>query len=51
MPSEQSIEKGLKLIESDPSKILSLKVGSHENVKPGTYIPRAGENHHKPRTS
>ncbi|KAJ5223548.1 phosphatidylethanolamine-binding protein [Penicillium chermesinum] len=41
MPSEKSIATGLKLIESDKSKILNLKVGSHENVEPGQYIPRA----------
>lgn len=43
MPSQKSIATGLKLIESDKSKLLGLKVGSHENVEPGQYIPRAGK--------
>lgn len=32
----------LSLIESGPSKILGLKVGSRQ-VQPGEYFPRAGE--------
>jgi hypothetical protein len=43
MPSEKSIKAGLSLIESDKSKILNLTIGNHENIKPGVYIPRAGQ--------
>ncbi|KAJ5523511.1 Phosphatidylethanolamine-binding protein PEBP [Penicillium frequentans] len=41
MPSEKSIQAGLSLIESDKSKVLKLTIGSHENIEPGVYIPRA----------
>lgn len=42
MPSNQSIEKALSLIKNDTSKILGLKIGTHENVQPGEFIPKAG---------
>lgn len=42
MPSNESVKKGLALIEGDKSKVLGLKVGNH-TVEPGQYIPRAGE--------
>ncbi|KAL1880280.1 hypothetical protein Plec18167_003683 [Paecilomyces lecythidis] len=41
MPANKSVQRALSLIESDKSKILGLTVGSHTNIKPGTYIPRA----------
>lgn len=43
MPSENSVKAALSLIENDKSKILGLTVGSHQNVQPGDYIPRAGK--------
>ncbi|KAJ5612024.1 protease inhibitor (Tfs1) [Penicillium lagena] len=41
MPSDTSIQAAFSLIKNDQSKILSLTVGSHQNVQPGQYIPRA----------
>jgi phosphatidylethanolamine-binding protein (PEBP) family uncharacterized protein len=41
MPANTSVKRHLALIESDPSKILGLKVGKH-SVTPGLYIPKAG---------
>ncbi|KPM38325.1 hypothetical protein AK830_g8248 [Neonectria ditissima] len=43
MPANHSVQKAIQLIEGDPTKVLGLKVGSHDNVKPGQYIPKAGE--------
>ncbi|KAJ5146261.1 Protease inhibitor (Tfs1) [Penicillium bovifimosum] len=34
---------GQSLIENDKSKILGLTIGKHENLQPGTYIPRGGK--------
>ncbi|KAJ5416865.1 uncharacterized protein N7487_000415 [Penicillium crustosum] len=39
MPSDNHVKAGLALIE-DKSKILGLTIGSHENVQPGTWLPR-----------
>ncbi|KAK7432973.1 hypothetical protein QQZ08_000444 [Neonectria magnoliae] len=41
MPANRSVQTALQLIEGDPAKVLGLKVGSHDNVKPGKYIPKA----------
>ncbi|RAL08028.1 YbhB/YbcL family Raf kinase inhibitor-like protein [Aspergillus homomorphus CBS 101889] len=41
MPSNKSIKRSLALIENDESKILGLSVGTHRNVQPGQYIPKA----------
>ncbi|KAE8153676.1 phosphatidylethanolamine-binding protein [Aspergillus avenaceus] len=41
MPSNQSIQTALSLIEQNPPQILNLTVGPHQEVKPGQYIPRA----------
>ena len=43
MPKSNNFEKALSAIKDDTSKVLGMKVGKHENVQPGTYIPRAGE--------
>jgi len=40
MPANQSVKRGLALVEKDPSKVLGLVVGKHD-VKPGAYIPKA----------
>ncbi|KAJ5562815.1 Phosphatidylethanolamine-binding protein PEBP [Penicillium sp. DV-2018c] len=40
MPSNKHFEAGQSLIENDKSKILGLTINEHENVQPGTYIPR-----------
>ncbi|KAJ5851644.1 Phosphatidylethanolamine-binding protein PEBP [Penicillium soppii] len=40
MPSDNHIKSAFSLIEKDESKVLGLTVGKHENVQPGTYIPR-----------
>jgi uncharacterized protein YegL len=42
MPTDQHVSAALSLIEQDKSKILGLNVGTHKNVQPGEYIPRAG---------
>lgn len=42
MPTDQHVSAALSLIEKDNSKILGLNVGTHKNVQPGEYIPRAG---------
>ncbi|KAJ9488664.1 hypothetical protein VN97_g4624 [Penicillium thymicola] len=39
MPSDNHVKAGLALIE-DKSKVLGLTIGSHENVQPGTWLPR-----------
>ncbi|KAI5457811.1 putative protease inhibitor [Mariannaea sp. PMI_226] len=41
MPTNQNVQQGLELIEADPSKVLGLTVGSHSDIKPGQFIPRA----------
>ncbi|KAJ5689085.1 hypothetical protein N7462_003477 [Penicillium macrosclerotiorum] len=41
MPSSVQAKAALSLIETDKSKILGLSVGTHKNVQPGDYIPRA----------
>lgn len=44
MPTSKSIEKALSLIKGDDaSSVLGLRVGTHTDVQPGQYIPRAGE--------
>jgi hypothetical protein len=43
MPSNTSVQVGLKLIENDPSKVLGLVVGEHSITLPGQYVPRAGK--------
>lgn len=42
MPANKSVEKALAAMNSDASKTLGLTVGQHTQVKPGTYIPKAG---------
>lgn len=37
-----SIKRALSLAD-DPSKVLGLKVGPHQEIKPGQYIGRAGK--------
>ncbi|CAG8027184.1 unnamed protein product [Penicillium nalgiovense] len=39
MPSDSHIKAGLSLIDDKP-KVLGLTIGSHENVQPGTWLPR-----------
>ncbi|KAJ6132145.1 Protease inhibitor (Tfs1) [Penicillium samsonianum] len=39
MPSDNHVKAALSLIE-DKSKVLGLTIGTHENVQPGTYLPR-----------
>ncbi|KAL2106911.1 hypothetical protein VUR80DRAFT_5951 [Thermomyces stellatus] len=42
MPTSKSIEKALSLIKGDDaSSVLGLRVGTHTDVQPGQYIPRA----------
>ncbi|RJE20730.1 protease inhibitor Tfs1 [Aspergillus sclerotialis] len=41
MPSEETVRKGLSLIENDTTKVLGLKVGDHDNVQPGQFIAKA----------
>jgi hypothetical protein len=50
MPSDSHIEAGLSLID-DKSKVLGLTIGSHENVQPGTWLPRKGTDCFIPITS
>ncbi|KKK15677.1 hypothetical protein P175DRAFT_0507097 [Aspergillus ochraceoroseus IBT 24754] len=40
MPVNQSVKNALTLIKNDPSKVLGLKVGTHE-INPGQYVPKA----------
>jgi len=40
MPSNQGVQHALALVESDPSKTLTLILGKH-HPKPGAFIPRA----------
>ena len=42
MPANKSVDKALAALDSDASKTLGLTVGKHTEVKPGTYIPKAG---------
>lgn len=42
MPSYKNIDKYLAEIKDDSSKLLGLSIGSHQNVSPGTKIPKAG---------
>lgn len=49
MPSAINVKAAFSLIENDKSKVLSLTVGTHQNVQPGDYIPRAGK--HLDRTT
>lgn len=42
MPANESVTKGLALIEKDTSKVLGLKVGKEE-ITPGAFVPKAGE--------
>jgi hypothetical protein len=42
MPSSESAEKALSLVDLDKSKILGLIIGKH-NVTPGQYVPKAGQ--------
>ncbi|KGO68805.1 Phosphatidylethanolamine-binding protein PEBP [Penicillium italicum] len=39
MPSDNHVKAGLALIQ-DKSKVLGLTIGTHENVQPGTWLPR-----------
>ncbi|KAJ5958352.1 uncharacterized protein N7479_005502 [Penicillium vulpinum] len=39
MPSDNHIKAAMSLIE-DKSKVLGLTIGIHENVQPGTWLPR-----------
>jgi hypothetical protein len=42
MPSYKNIDQYLAEIKDDSSKLLGLSIGSHQNVSPGTKIPKAG---------
>lgn len=42
MPSEDIVQKGLSLIETNATKVLGLKVGDHDNIQPGEFIAKAG---------
>lgn len=40
--SQNHINAAFSLIENDESKVLGLTIGKHENVSPGTRLPRKG---------
>jgi hypothetical protein len=41
MPSSESMERALALIDNDKSKVLGVAVGKHD-IEPGQYVPKAG---------
>ncbi|CRG86554.1 hypothetical protein PISL3812_03563 [Talaromyces islandicus] len=41
MPSYKNIDQYLAEIKGDSSKVLGLSIGPHQNVSPGTKIPKA----------
>jgi hypothetical protein len=43
MPSDNHVKRAMSLIEADKTKVLSMTVGSRENVQPGQFIPRSGK--------
>lgn len=43
MPSNKALDAALKLVESDPSKRLTVTIGKHTIIDPGQFVPKAGE--------